>query len=167
MWTPVNEPLTTARFSGLYGHWYPHGRRTIPVPPGARQRVQGHARGDARDPKRHPDAQLVQTEDLGKCFSTAPLRYQANFENERRWLSLDLLCGASIPSTRCTGFLIGAGIGWDEIEAFAGGEAKPDLLGINHYLTSERFLDHRSTSIPATRSAGTAATPMSMPRRCG
>ena len=24
-WTPINEPLTTARFSGLYGHWYPHG----------------------------------------------------------------------------------------------------------------------------------------------
>ena len=25
-WTPVNEPLTTARFSALYGHWYPHAR---------------------------------------------------------------------------------------------------------------------------------------------
>ena len=25
-WTPVNEPLTTARFSGLYGLWYPHAR---------------------------------------------------------------------------------------------------------------------------------------------
>src|SRR5205085_3518138 len=25
-WTPVNEPLTTARFSGLYGVWYPHAR---------------------------------------------------------------------------------------------------------------------------------------------
>ena len=24
-YTPVNEPLTTARFSGLYGYWYPHG----------------------------------------------------------------------------------------------------------------------------------------------
>jgi len=23
-YTPVNEPLTTARFSCLYGHWYPH-----------------------------------------------------------------------------------------------------------------------------------------------
>src|SRR5436853_1116903 len=23
-WTPVNEPLTTARFSGLYGHRFPH-----------------------------------------------------------------------------------------------------------------------------------------------
>ena len=25
-YTPINEPLTTARFSGLYGHWYPHGK---------------------------------------------------------------------------------------------------------------------------------------------
>ena len=23
-YTPINEPLTTARFCGLYGHWYPH-----------------------------------------------------------------------------------------------------------------------------------------------
>ena len=22
--TPVNEPLTTARFSAFYGYWYPH-----------------------------------------------------------------------------------------------------------------------------------------------
>jgi dTDP-4-dehydrorhamnose reductase len=25
-YTPVNEPNTTARFSGLYGVWHPHGR---------------------------------------------------------------------------------------------------------------------------------------------
>ena len=25
-WTPVKQPLTTARFSGLYGHWFPHER---------------------------------------------------------------------------------------------------------------------------------------------
>src|SRR3954469_11608696 len=25
-YTPINEPLTTARFSGLYGHWYPHAK---------------------------------------------------------------------------------------------------------------------------------------------
>ena len=24
--SPVNEPLTTARFCALYGHWYPHAR---------------------------------------------------------------------------------------------------------------------------------------------
>jgi dTDP-4-dehydrorhamnose reductase len=101
-----------------------------------------------------PDAQLVQTEDLGKCFSTAPLRYQANFENERRWLSLDLLCGMIGPSHKMHRLLLGAGIGWDEIEAFAGGEAKPDILGINHYLTSERFLDHRTHLYPGHEAGG-------------
>ncbi len=29
-WTPVNEPLTTARFSALYGHWYPHTKDYAP-----------------------------------------------------------------------------------------------------------------------------------------
>src|ERR1700694_4612470 len=28
-YTPVNEPLTTARFSGLYGYWYPHLRDAL------------------------------------------------------------------------------------------------------------------------------------------
>src|SRR3546814_8465853 len=28
-WTPINEPLTTARFSALYGHWYPHRKDPI------------------------------------------------------------------------------------------------------------------------------------------
>ena len=28
-YTPVNEPLTTARFSGLYGLWYPHNKACV------------------------------------------------------------------------------------------------------------------------------------------
>jgi hypothetical protein len=40
-----------------------------------------------------PGARLVQTEDMGAVFSTPALEYQATFENHRRWLSLDLLCG--------------------------------------------------------------------------
>jgi dTDP-4-dehydrorhamnose reductase len=27
-WTPVNEPLTTARFSALYSFWYPQGTQS-------------------------------------------------------------------------------------------------------------------------------------------
>src|SRR5437762_4502489 len=27
-YTPINEPLTTARFCGLYGHWYPDRKST-------------------------------------------------------------------------------------------------------------------------------------------
>jgi dTDP-4-dehydrorhamnose reductase len=154
MWTPVNEPLTTARFSALYGHWYPHTKDYALFLRALVNECKGTLEAMRAIRKVIPDAQLVQTEDLGKCFSTAPLRYQANFENERRWLSLDLLCGKICPNHNMHRLLIGAGIGWDEIDAFAEGEAKPDLIGINHYLTSERFLDHRTHLYPGHEIGG-------------
>ena len=154
MWTPVNEPLTTARFSALYGHWYPHTRDYALFLRALVNQCKGVLEAMRAIRKVIPDARLVQTEDLGKCFSTAPLRYQANFENERRWLSLDLLCGTIDHRHPMHRLLIGAGIGWEEIEEFAGGEAKPDIVGINHYLTSERFLDHRTHLYPGHEVGG-------------
>ncbi len=147
-WTPVNEPLTTARFSALYGHWYPH--RTDY--PSFLRALVNQCRGTLeamRAIRAHiPAAQLIQTEDLGKTFSTAPLRNQAAHENERRWLSLDLLCGRVDADHPMRRFLRAAGIADAEIDAFAGGDAVPDIIGINHYLTSERFLDHRTHLYP-------------------
>src|SRR5205085_11665334 len=92
-YTPINEPLTTARFSGLYGHWYPHGRDGLTFAQAllAECRATGLAMQAIR--KINPAARLVQTEDLGKTFSTPLLAYQAEIQNERRWLSLDLLAG--------------------------------------------------------------------------
>ena len=153
-WTPVNEPLTTARFSALYGHWYPHTKDYSLFLRALVNECKGTLEAMRAIRRFNPNAKLVQTEDLGKCFSTAPLRYQAAFENERRWLSLDLLAGMIDPSHDMHRLLLGAGIGWEEIEAFAGGEAKPDLLGINHYLTSERFLDHRIHLYPGHEVGG-------------
>ena len=154
MWTPVNEPLTTARFSALYGHWYPHTKDYALFLRALVNECKGTLEAMRAIRKVIPDAQLVQTEDLGKCFSTSPLRYQAAFENERRWLSLDLQCGMIDPKHKMHQLLLGAGIGWDELEGFQGGEAKPDLLGINHYLTSERFLDHRTDLYPGHEVGG-------------
>ncbi|MEA3032103.1 MAG: dTDP-4-dehydrorhamnose reductase [Sphingomonadales bacterium] len=148
MWTPVNEPLTTARFSGLYGHWYPHGRDY----PTFLRALYNQCRGvlEAMRAIRAvvPGARLVQTEDLGKTFSTQKLRYQAAHENERRWLSLDLLCGRVNECHAFRDIMLAAGIGRDELEALEGGEATPDIIGINHYLTSERFLDDRTHLYP-------------------
>ena len=83
-WTPVNEPVTTARFSGLYGHWYPHARDL-----GAFYRMvvnQCHAVLLAmREIRRHiPGARLVQTEDLGITYATRRLQYQAGCEQNAR-----------------------------------------------------------------------------------
>jgi dTDP-4-dehydrorhamnose reductase len=154
MWTPVNEPLTTARFSGLYGHWYPHGRDY----PTFLRALVNECRGTLEAMRAIrgavPGAQLLQTEDLGKTFATTPLLHQAAHENERRWLSLDLLDGRVDARHYWHSRLLGAGIRAEEIELFASGEARPDMLGINHYLTSERFLDHRTHLYPWLQPGG-------------
>ncbi|MCB4823951.1 family 1 glycosylhydrolase [Roseicella aerolata] len=147
-WTPVNEPLTTARFSGLYGHWHPHRRdeasflrilvnecRAVLLSMRAIRRVI-------------PDAELVQTEDLGRTFSTRRLAYQAAYENERRWLSLDLLCGRVGRDHPWWPRLRAAGVAEWELDTFLAGDPGPMLIGLNYYITSERFLDHRLSLYP-------------------
>lgn len=154
LWTPINEPLTTARFSGLYGHWYPHRRNYSSFLTALMNECLGTREAMIAIRRINPAAQLIQTEDLGKTFSTAPLRYQAAHENERRWLSFDLLAGRVDERHPWFGRLLAAGISPGEIEALADGSARPDLLGINHYLTSERFLDHRLHLYPGENPGG-------------
>lgn len=142
-WTPVNEPLTTARFSCLYGHWYPHEHdlgatfRALVNECLATLLAMQAIRGV------NPDAKLMVTEDLGKTFSTERLAYQAEHENRRRWLGLDLLAGRVGPDHHFHQPLLHHGVEQGALEQLASGAASPDLIGINHYLTSERFLDHR------------------------
>lgn len=148
MWTPVNEPLTTARFSGLYGHWYPHMRDYGAFLRALLNQCEGTLEAMRAIRAHIPEARLVQTEDLGKTFATAPLRYQADHENERRWLSLDLLFGRVDERHPLFPFLRGAGAADSALGRLASGEGRPDIIGINHYLTSERFLDHRMHLYP-------------------
>ena len=142
-YTPVNEPLTTARFSGLYGHWYPHGRDAQTFARALITQCRAVVLAMRAIREVNPAAKLVQTEDLGKAYSTPALRYQAEFENERRWLTFDLLCGRVGPTHPLWAYLCGAGVGAAELEWFGAHPCPPDIIGINHYLTSERFLDER------------------------
>ncbi len=154
LWTPVNEPLTTARFSGLYGHWYPHHCNDASFLKALANECRGTMEAMRAIRAANPDARLLQTEDLGKTFSTAPLRRQAAHENSRRWLSFDLLCGRVDERHPWHSRLCRFGISDAELDALLGGEARPDMLGINHYLTSERFLDHRVDLYPDQDAGG-------------
>jgi dTDP-4-dehydrorhamnose reductase len=142
-WTPVNEPNTTARFSCLYGLWYPHERDG---------RAYGHAIVSqcratvlAMDAVRavNPAAQLVQTDDLMKAHGTALLRYQVEHENERRWLAYDLLTGTLTPEHLLWRWFDELDFPVEELDWFRDHPCPPDILGFNHYLSGERFLDHR------------------------
>lgn len=92
-WTPVNEPLTTARFSALYGHWYPHATDETLFWTALLNQIDATRMAMAAIRSVNPAARLVQTEDLGQTYSTPPLADQAAFENHRRWLTWDLLTG--------------------------------------------------------------------------
>jgi len=103
----------------------------------------------------NPNAKLVQTDDLGKVFSTRLLAYQARFENARRWLSFDLLCGRVDPGHPLWKYLRSiAGISADELQFFLDHPCRPDIMGVNYYLTSERLLDERLSLYPASTHGG-------------
>lgn len=140
-YTPVNEPLTTARFSGLYGHWYPHGHDDWTFVRALLHQCTGTVLAMRAIREVNPTAQLVHTEDLGFTHTTPALAYQGELENERRWLSLDLICGHVDRLHPLWSYLQRAGAHRDELLWFVDNPCPPDILGFNYYVTSERFLD--------------------------
>ena len=148
LWNPINEPLTTARLSFLYGHWYPHMRDY-----GAWLRAvvsQCVAIAEAMQAIRsvNPKAGLVVSEDVPKTFSTDKLAHQAEHENLRRWLTFDLLAGKVTDEHPFLGELLANGVPEESIRKLATGVGTPTILGFDHYLTSERYLDHRVGRYP-------------------
>jgi len=139
--TPVNEPLTTARFSALYGHWYPHTRDDRTFVRALLNQLEATRLAMQAIREIIPHAQLVQTEDLAQVHSTPTMRYQADFENHRRWLSFDLLCGRVTPEHPFWSYLQQHGATEHELRSWLDNPCPPDVLGLNYYLTSERFLD--------------------------
>ncbi|MRX51334.1 family 1 glycosylhydrolase [Paracoccus sp. S-4012] len=97
-WTPVNEPLTTARFSCLYGHWYPHMLDEDACWLALLNQIDA-TRGAMREIRRaNPAARLIQTEDLGFCHAIPALAAEAAFENER--VARPMICTISVRLAR-------------------------------------------------------------------
>lgn len=147
-WTPVNEPLTTARFSCLYGHWYPHARDEQAFWRALLNQVDGTRTAMRAVREVNPGARLIQTDDLGRTYATTQLAEQAAFDNLRRWAGWDLLFGRVTPHHPLWERLDRFGLG-DRLRAIADDPCPPDIVGVNHYLTSDRFLDHRLQRYPA------------------
>lgn len=154
-YTPINEPLTTARFSGLYGLWYPHGRDPATFKDCLFNECRGVVMAMRAIREVNPHAKLVQTDDLGKTYSTPLLAYQAEFNNELRWLAWDLLCGMVDERHFMWEWLIEhCAATPDEILWFKANPCPPDIIGVNHYITSERFLDEDADRYPEHHRGG-------------
>lgn len=140
-YTPINEPLTTARFSGLYGFWYPHLKGDRDFCRIFVNEMKGIVLSMRAIREVNPEVVLVQTEDLAKVQSSSALQYQADFENQRRWLTYDFLCGKFVPENRLWNYFINNGIAENELQFFMDNPCLPGIAGFNYYVTSERYLD--------------------------
>ncbi|MFN4040258.1 MAG: family 1 glycosylhydrolase [Brevundimonas sp.] len=152
-WTPVNEPLTTARFAALYGHWHPHrsdeaGFLTALVHQLLAVRA---AMGAIRQVR--PDARLIQTEDFGRTWGLGACEAQADYENRRRLLTWDLLTGRGAGGADLEAAFEAAGLA-DAVNDLSRLPCPPDLIGLNHYVTSDRVLDPDVSAYPETLHGG-------------
>jgi dTDP-4-dehydrorhamnose reductase len=153
-YTPINEPLTTARFSGLYGHWYPHAQDDQSFVRALLHQCRATVLAMRAIREVNPRAKLVQTDDLGKTFSSPALSYQAAFENERRWISWDLLFGIVDRAHPLWSYFKWAGVRDAELEIFLREPCAPNVIGANYYVTSERYLDENFSAHPANCRGG-------------
>ncbi len=147
-YTPVNEPLTTARFSGLYGIWYPHFRDDYAFARIFLNELKGIVLSMKRIREINSNAKLIQTEDIARVHSTGKLKYQADLENERTWLTYDILTGNFNHEHLFWRYFLDIGIPKEDLEFFLENKTPPAICGFNYYVTSERFLDHRLTEYP-------------------
>lgn len=154
-YTPVNEPLTTARFSGLYGLWFPHHKKDASFLLMLLHQLKGVVLAMQEIRKINPCAKLVQTEDLSKIYSTPKLSYQAKFENKRRWLTYDLLSGKVNEAHPLWKFITKKhGIPVELLRFFTENVMVPDVFGFNYYVTSERYLDENLQNYSAHTHGG-------------
>ena len=153
-YTPINEPLTTARFSCLYGLWYPHARdarlfvRALLTQLHAVVLAMGAIRSVT------PNARLVQTEDCGSTFGRPATAEQVDHEAHRRWLTWDLLSGRVDVEHPLHDYLRAHGATESDIAFFLERPCSPDIIGLNYYLTSDRYLDERVHDYPPHHRGG-------------
>ena len=142
-WLPISEPLTTARFTTLYGFWYPNGSsddrafgRAIVNEADAMVRAMERIRAIV------PGAQFTLTEDLQSFIAAdaGPAAFVA-FKRERAFLSIELVMGRVRPGHPLFGYLTGrCDIAPARLRELAARAVPPDLIGFDYYPHSERYL---------------------------
>ncbi len=142
-WLPISEPLTTARFSTLYGLWHPNraaddaafGRAIV-------NEADAMLRAMERIRAVIPRAQFVLTEDLQSFTAgdAGPAAFVA-FKRERAFLSIELVMGRVRAGHPMHAYLTErCGIAPARLRELAARATPPDLVGFDYYPHSERYL---------------------------
>ncbi len=141
-WTPINEPLTTARFATLYGVWYPNMRDDRGFGRAMINQTLAQQAAMRRIRRVIPAAEFVLTEDLQRfAAGDDAVAAYAEFLRERVYLSVELVAGRVGADHPLAGFLTErCGVNAGELAMLQRDAAVPDLVAFNHYPHSERYL---------------------------
>ena len=149
-WTPINEPLTTARFSTLYGVWYPNARDDdVAFGAALTNEVLGMLLAMAAIRVHAPHAEFVVTEDL-QSFTARDASVEAFVAHKERrmFLSIELAMGRVVSGHESYAYLVDVcGVPREKLERIASLASAPDLVAWNYYPNSERALFMRDGSV--------------------
>lgn len=144
-YTPINEIFICARFSALYGWWNEQEQSDPTFVRAVSHMVQASLMGMQEIVAIQPEAIFIQSESneythtICSCPRTTE---RANWENQVRFLSLDLLYGHQVRADIYV-WLLANGLTPTEYNGFMNqGLHYRCVMGNDYYTTNERILDH-------------------------
>ncbi len=165
-WTPINEPLTTARFATLYGHWYPNAQSDAAFGRAIANEALAMLLAMEAIRRHVPDASFAITEDLQSFTALdAAVESFVAHKRERMYLSIELTMGRVIAGHPLYAYLTQTcGVEPRMLARIAEHARAPDLVGWNYYPNSERALGTDATgatyNIPARERFPISPLPM-------
>ena len=149
-YTPVNEMYVCARVSALQGMWNEQLKderafvRAVLTLAGACTGMTNAILA------RRPDAIFINSESSEFCQSCCPdpeIERIANFENERRFLPLDLLYAHEVSPTMRT-YLLDHGLTDDQYDGFMSRKGpRRSVIGIDYYEWNEKLIDQEGQAM--------------------
>src|SRR5688572_29017248 len=144
LYTPVNEMYVTAKMSALDGAWNEQLRSERGFVTALKHLTRASILASQAIAREQPAAIFVNSESgefFQACCPDQRTVEIATFENERRFLSLDLLYGVR-PSSRVCGYLLEHGMTSSELDWFMNQRSSDRcILGIDYYEWNEKLIN--------------------------
>ncbi len=136
-YTPVNEPMIHALFSGSYGYWPPYLEGDAGLVTMVRQLARGFVLAQRRMREVLGERAVFVHVDAGMRYvgdiEAPEHRHTATRLREQVWLVEDLVTGRVDAMHPLAGFLLANGMTEDDLAWFVTEAVRPDVVGVNYY----------------------------------
>jgi beta-glucosidase/6-phospho-beta-glucosidase/beta-galactosidase len=147
-WTPVNEILICALFSGLWGWWNERGTTDKTFVRHITNLCKANVMAMQAILRYVPDAVFIQSESSEYVHPSTPkMMPKARFLNERRFIPLDLTYAKNV-SAEIYRYLLENGMRNEEYDWFMNQKLKARcIMGTDYYVTNEHLLKPDGTTV--------------------